>query len=102
MSRRSEYYRYLESCEWRQLRKQAFERDEYKCTVCGSGLNLRGHHRRYRKDIRTCIVDDIQTMCNECHERHHREKAAERKRNRKPKQTMRHLTYILCNFDATL
>lgn len=99
MSRKSEYYRYLESAEWRQLRKQAFERDGFKCTKCGSGLNLRGHHVRYRKDIRSCTVDDVQTLCNQCHEAHHQEKAAYRKSHRKIR-SHRRLIAVLLLYDA--
>lgn len=93
--RRDEYYKYLESSHWKKLRLEAFKRDGYKCVKCGSPWSLRGHHKRYRKDIRSCTVSDIETLCNRCHEKHHKRIAKLRKRHRR----MRLIT-ILCRFSA--
>jgi 5-methylcytosine-specific restriction endonuclease McrA len=100
MSRKGDYYKYLESGHWYKLRKAAFKRDGYKCTICGSANNLRGHHIRYRRNVRDCTVDDIQTMCNDCHEEYHHNKRALRKilRNR---TGIRKLVNLIMNFDAT-
>lgn len=98
--RKSAYYRYLESREWRQLRQQAFKRDGYKCTHCGSSKNLRCHHLRYRKNLLLCTVDDLITLCNECHEAWHRKHDRNRKRNRKPRLVIRHLAYLILNYSV--
>ena len=99
VSRKSEYYRYLESSHWRNLRYRAFKRDSFKCVRCGSDFRLQGHHIRYRKNIFDCTVNDIQTLCKTCHEKHHREKAKERKANR-GRRSERRLIWVLLNFDA--
>lgn len=83
MTRRQQYYRYLESSHWRELRQQAFIRDGFKCTQCGSGLNLRGHHKRYQKNLEETKLSEVQTLCNSCHEALHREKAINRRLNRR-------------------
>lgn len=92
-----EYQKYLETPHWRNLRKQAFERDGHKCTSCGSPKRLEGHHLHYRSDFTRCTVDDVQTLCGECHKAHHRKKALERKLNRKGAG---HLIRLLFTFSA--
>lgn len=101
MSRRTDYYRYLESAHWRQLRKQAFERDGYRCVKCGCINNLTGHHIRYRKVLTDCTVKDIQTLCYDCHDALHKENKRQRKLNRKPRIADR-LVWLVWKFDAEL
>lgn len=81
--RKREYFAYLDSGHWKSLRQEAFKRDGGKCSQCGSGKRLCGHHKRYRKNLRLCTVDDIQTMCEKCHVKHHKEVAAQRRLRRK-------------------
>lgn len=100
MSRRyREYQQYLESAHWRNLRQQAFKRDGFKCTQCPATLNLRGHHVRYRKDLRLCTVDDISTLCKKCHDRHHKKMKRLRKLNRK-RRSNRGLIDLIMNYSA--
>lgn len=98
--RRQQYYQYLESEHWRRLRLEAFERDGFKCLNCGTNKNLRGHHKRYRKDLRLCTVKDIETLCQKCHDNFHREKARLRKERRKLRNQFSHLANLLCGFSA--
>lgn len=86
------YLTYLESGHWKSLRRQAFERDGFKCARCGSTKRLQGHHRTYRKDLRSCTVDDIETICETCHSKHHKEMARLRRLNRKPRVPRRYAT----------
>lgn len=100
MSRRSKYYRYLESGHWNQLRKQAFTRDGFKCTQCGSTKRLRGHHRKYRKHLEDCTLEDIVTLCQPCHQAHHRKKNRLRRLARKPRRGLRHLVDLILNYSC--
>lgn len=86
MSRRKRLYdTYLLSGHWKSLRRQAFERDNWMCRHCGTKSGLRGHHVRYRKDLRQCTVEDILTLCAHCHDAEHKRIKKERKANRKPR-----------------
>ena len=54
--------------------QQALERDEYRCTVCGSKEDLVVHHkdgrgRRCKKPNHS--LDNLETLCRPCHMRHH-------------------------------
>lgn len=99
--RRLEYLKYLESRHWHLLRGQAFKRDRYKCLKCGSSKNLQGHHKRYKADFRQVPLDWIETVCKKCHEDLHQQKALKRKRNRKIKQSVNRLTWLIAAFSAT-
>ncbi len=92
--RKSAYLRYLESAHWRRLRKQAFERDSYQCVGCGSEINLRGHHLRYRKNLHNCTVDDIETRCDESHKSLHAGKKRARTLKRQGIKAWRRLLSI--------
>ncbi len=100
MSRRERYQRYLNSSHWNQLRKQAFKRDGFKCTQCGTGKNLRGHHLRYRKDLMLCTVDDILTLCGTCHEQLHRDKSRLRRFNRTVRKSNQKLIDLILDYSA--
>ena len=63
--------------EYRDWRKEVFERDNYTCQCCGDnkGHNLNAHHiygyTEY-KDLRT-DVDNGVTLCEDCHKRYHKQ-----------------------------
>jgi len=59
---------YKES-RWRKLRLQAMDRDEWGCVNCGRDIavTLHVHHKRYRGSIFNSSLDDLQTLCEECH-----------------------------------
>lgn len=81
--RKRAYLDYLESSHWKNLRREAFERDGWKCCRCGSPSRLQGHHKKYGKDLTKRTVKDIETLCENCHNQHHKNKAKERKERRK-------------------
>lgn len=85
--RKGQYVRYLASGHWKQLRHKAFKRDGFQCILCGSKTNLNGHHKKYRRDLDKCTVDDIETLCLKCHEAHHLRKREFRKINRQLRLT---------------
>ncbi len=99
--RKTIYKRYLNSGHWQRLRKSAFERDNYKCINCGSNKKLRGHHIKYRRNLKDCIVDDIQTLCEKCHDKYHKEKRQKRKEARKLKPRKFNPARLIGNFSAT-
>ena len=66
-----DYYSYLQSNEWKTLRAQALKRDGYRCQMCDSGTNLQAHHVSYEHLHTDEELDDVVTLCKECHEKVH-------------------------------
>ncbi len=62
------YQDYLLSPRWPELRKQAIYRDGGRCRLCNSSDNLEVHHRRYPKVWGEETVDDLTTLCSDCHD----------------------------------
>lgn len=67
----TEYTKFLESSQWKQIRKQVIERDGGKCVTCRSTQRLQVHHTLYRGGIGNEQLDDLVTLCSTCHERLH-------------------------------
>lgn len=99
-----QYLQYLGSQHWRELRAKVFERDGYKCLKCGTPHNLRGHHRRYRSNLELCTEADIETLCEKCHNHHHKQMNRERTRRRralrKERKAMDPIAWLVCQFTA--
>lgn len=74
------YEVYLQTKEFDRIRQRVFQRDNYKCVVCGSTESIQPHHLTYR-NIYHENLDDLITLCQRCHSIHHailqREKAIE-------------------------
>lgn len=47
----------------RKLRLAIFKRDNFQCIICNSKKELQVHHKRYSE----FTIDDIVTVCKECH-----------------------------------
>ena len=63
--------------EYKDWRKEVYERDNYTCQCCGDnkGHNLNAHHiygYTEHKDLRT-DVDNAVTLCEDCHKRYHKQ-----------------------------
>lgn len=58
------YEKYLQSEEWRQLRKYVIERDGGKCWICGGTDNLCVHHLWYPEED---TPENLVTLCRRCH-----------------------------------
>src|SRR5689334_9759966 len=69
--RRTAYQEYLASERWRQLRREALQRDGWACRVCADTSKLNVHHRRNPRHWGTETIDDLTTLCRVCHERYH-------------------------------
>jgi hypothetical protein len=57
------YREYMLSPRWKQLRREALERDGYRCRCCDTPHRLQVHHRRYSFPLGTETVDDLTTLC---------------------------------------
>lgn len=74
------YQRYLHSDTWRDIRDAVRRRDHYRCRVCNSRRQIQCHHRVYPQVLGTEPLEDLITMCDDCHSlfshrkhgRHHR------------------------------
>lgn len=69
------YNKYLESNEWRSLRLKVLKRDNGKCVLGLNGCTRRAvqvHHLTYRRVTRE-DMNDLVSVCLNCHERHHSE-----------------------------
>jgi len=65
------YREYLKTDHWKQFRASAHERDGGKCVKCGSTDRVQVHHHNYRFPFETCTLEDVETLCLECHRREH-------------------------------
>lgn len=73
------YQNYLSTDDWKSLRRQVLERDNYKCHVCGTTAN-RVHHLTYQ-NIYNEDLDDLVGVCAGCHQAiHDWQKATKQKR----------------------
>lgn len=52
---------------WSQRKVYIKARDDYKCTICGSSLNLQVHHINPIKNGGSHSKDNLTTLCLECH-----------------------------------
>jgi 5-methylcytosine-specific restriction endonuclease McrA len=57
--------------EWLVLKRRVFRRDGYRCKLCGrNDLPLHLHHCTY-ENYASERLEDLITLCERCHERHH-------------------------------
>jgi len=68
------YNVYLRSEEWKNISLRRIEFDGYTCTECGNhgdDIILQAHHLTYRNVGDENIVDDLVTLCIDCHQEQH-------------------------------
>jgi 5-methylcytosine-specific restriction endonuclease McrA len=78
------YSEYLQSPQWFEIRNVVFERDNHQCQnkKCKKETNLVVHHLRYKNKYNEMEhLEDLKTLCRECHEELH----AKRKQKSKKK-----------------
>ena len=70
---RRDWYRksYLKSRHWRKVRRKALAKARYRCTNCGSRVNLTVHHLTYER-IGHEKLSDLVCLCWDCHKKIHR------------------------------
>lgn len=64
------YRQWLQSSTWKQLRALAIERDG-KCVKCGSVKSLNVHHIEYPSNWNDTKLNQLQTLCRDCHRAEH-------------------------------
>lgn len=65
--RRTEYERYINSAEWRDVRRRYREsKRPWRCHVCSSGKQLHLHHRTYKRFGHEWLMDLV-PLCEMCH-----------------------------------
>lgn len=99
--RQKEYLAYLESPHWKALRGEALKRDGNKCTRCGSGIILQVHHMIYRTRFEDSLVEDLITLCKECHQAEHG-KNPKVKRVKKAKRVKKSKAFVVITNWETL
>lgn len=60
------YDQYLETPHWKEARKKALNRAQWRCELCASRDNLNVHHRSYERLGRE-LYHDLIVLCRECH-----------------------------------
>ena len=69
------YEQYLQTIGWKLKRKARLEFDKYKCQHCGRGVTISTahcHHKHYKSLGNEDIVNDLLTLCWECHGKEHK------------------------------
>ena len=66
-----DYDNYIRSEEWKRKRKERLKIDNYKCVMCGSGIDQWGylevHHISYKNMGHEDVWNDLCTLCPSCH-----------------------------------
>jgi hypothetical protein len=68
------YSEKLKDPRWQKMRLEVFNRDDFKCVLCGdANETLHAHHTFYEKDCEPWEYDTkhIKTLCESCHEKIH-------------------------------
>jgi hypothetical protein len=55
------------------FKKACLTRDGHKCRVCKAKENLQVHHIKAKKDGGTDKLSNLMSLCETCHEKHHRQ-----------------------------
>jgi len=64
----SNYGKLLQHPLWQRKRLEVMSRDGFQCVACGSAdKTLHVHHIRYAGKPWECQMEDMQTLCDECH-----------------------------------
>ena len=68
---KQKYALFIETRFWKAMRVEK-KKLVPACELCGSVIKLHVHHLRY-KSWWDCLMEDLQVLCELCHNRHHRE-----------------------------
>lgn len=78
------YAAYINSKTWKDKRREALERDRWRCSSCECKIKLEVHHRHYPKRLGEEPLEWLEVLCSVCHDGQH-------KRRPKRKDPRRHL-----------
>jgi hypothetical protein len=70
VAERQEYADYLNSPEWKELRKRAYARSQHKCELCGGAASA-VHHIQYPKHYTEDNLFNLMVVCESCHSKLH-------------------------------
>ncbi|RPJ79215.1 MAG: HNH endonuclease [Alphaproteobacteria bacterium] len=62
----SNYKEYMDSNEWKSLRKLAYQRAKHKCELCLEKASS-VHHVKYPKIYKEDCLDNLVVVCDKCH-----------------------------------
>ncbi len=65
---------YSDSSRWNKIRQQIFLRDNFCCIWCGTNQNLTVDHIKELSMGGTNQLDNLRTLCKDCHEKRHNKK----------------------------
>lgn len=65
------YQEYLQTEEWKEKRRLAMLRADFRCQVCNSKGDLNTHHRTYER-VGAERMKDLTVLCDTCHEIFHK------------------------------
>ena len=69
----SRHHARLDARRWPKVRREAFERDGWRCTECGKAGRLEAHHEPpLRAGADPYDLDGIMSLCRRCHIARHR------------------------------
>ena len=69
----SRNHRGLTGAAWLRLRRQALDRDNWRCVRCESPIDLEMHHKRpLAADGEPYALDNVRMLCTSCHVDAHR------------------------------
>jgi 5-methylcytosine-specific restriction endonuclease McrA len=57
--------------ETNDLRRAALQRDRWRCQQCGATTNLEVHHQQFRSHSGADELDNLITLCRNCHAKIH-------------------------------
>lgn len=78
--KRNAYAVFLRSAYWKDVRKKVLQRDNYTCTTCGRHKRLQVHHLTYEHhEYEHLHLEDLTTLCNNCHQLVHKIKNKSKK-----------------------
>ena len=64
----SRHHDRIPSRAWARVRRMALDRDNWRCTVCGSPVELEVHHiRPLNQGGSALALGNVETLCRGCH-----------------------------------
>lgn len=66
-----EYFNYMNSPQWAEIKAKRKAIDGGKCCMCGSTQDLQIHHLTYRNFTQESPWTDVLTLCESCHKNVH-------------------------------
>jgi hypothetical protein len=78
---KDEYQTYLQTDHWKLMARLTKERDGHRCRFCGSSDYLVAHHISYTNMPYKESLNDLSTLCEECHTHFHQWKNGDLTKN---------------------